>query len=188
MLKTLIINVTLLLLTLNSLPSFSAGKVTTFHRLIIQNQNEEIMVVKIKNRNFWVTPGWYQDNSTKFNEGMKANAAEYGLSISPVELRGLFTLRDEKDDSVSTRNIFVAHTQGKHSKMPSYIDEIRWLSIKEAIALMTFPQISFALENIFENPNQVIGASLQLKKIEGVETLTIQEPVTTLFRSANNEG
>jgi hypothetical protein len=168
---------------LSSISSFAAGKVTTFHRLIIQNQNDQVMVVKIKDRDFWVTPGCYQNNSTKLNEGMNANAAEYGLTISPVELRALFTLRDEKDDSVSTRNIFVAYTEGNHSKMPSYIDEIRWLSVEESIKLMTFPQISFALEQIFENPDQIMGGSLQLKKVNGIETLTIQEPIRALFNA-----
>ena len=133
---------------------------TVFHRLLVFNENQELMVVKIKNTDFWVTPGLYQNQSQWVKEGLDSLAATYGISITPIVLKGLFMLKSAKDQSLSLRNVFTTNKMGESVKKPDNIDEIRWLSVVEATKLISFPHINRMIVQITEHPEGVWGGSL----------------------------
>ncbi len=83
----------LLVITFLILPLFAQenGEVPEFHRLLIFNSENQLMVVKIKNTNFWVTPGLYSKDKKLTNENLYKLATEYGLKVTKPSLKGIFT-------------------------------------------------------------------------------------------------
>ena len=59
-----------------------------FHRLLLLNDKQELLVVKIKNTDFWVTPGLYATSDEPTEQKLHEQAAEYGLSLSELDLKG----------------------------------------------------------------------------------------------------
>ena len=115
----------LLICTLSALPLFAQDQeeITTFHRLLIFNGDEEMMVVKIKDTDIWVTPGHYQIPEQSPRAGMDSIAATYGMTIESVALRGQFMLTKKGSSSTRLRNIYVARDGGRESQLPDVIDE-----------------------------------------------------------------
>ena len=62
--------------------------------ILIEKEDEEILfsngAVKIKNTDFWVTPGIYSETNQYTNQSLINLAEEYNLEISTPELRGVF--------------------------------------------------------------------------------------------------
>jgi len=163
------------LLTLVSLSANAADKISTFHRLLVFNDNNELLLVKIKGPDVWVTPGWYQDGKTMLHEGLSKTAADYGLTITDTKLRGVFTLTNQRDNSLSLRNFFTMKSTDIVTKMPKYIEEVKWLTVDEAKKLMTFPHINLLIDEVINHPNQIRSGGIYRYKEDGVEKLELLE-------------
>jgi len=180
--KTLInITIALILLT-SSLQTLAYADVSTFQRLLIVNQANELMVVKIKGKDFWVTPGFYQTKDQMLKAAITTQAKSYGLSLSEPELRGSFTLINRDRDTVSSRNFYLLKAKTKENKMPEYIEEVLWLPIGQATKIMTFPHINFLTQAIFDQPDTVLGGSVERYSSEGKQKITILEETYPLFK------
>lgn len=140
------------------------GKVSTFHRLVVFNASGELLVVRIKDTEFWVTPGFYQDEHTLIREGLKDLAETYGLTLSPISLRGVFTLKNPARETLSTRMVYGAQLKGGSLVKPDTIDEVRWLPVEKATKLITFPHINAMIQQIARYPDTVWGGSLERSK------------------------
>ena len=57
------------------------------------------MIVKIKNSDIWVTPGFYQDSVQFIKEGLIDIALTYGITVSPPQLKGIFSMRHDNEES-----------------------------------------------------------------------------------------
>ena len=79
--------------------------------------------------------------------------------ISAPLLRGVFTLRTDQNNEVSTRLVYSAKIESGKIKAPEIIEEIRWLNTGKAMELITFPHISAQLEQITKFPSTVWGGS-----------------------------
>lgn len=170
-------------------PLFSQGikDATIFHRLLIFNSKQELMVVKVKNSEFWVTPGIYQNNHQLIREGLDSLASTYGITITRPTLRGIFTLKSELDSSISIRNIFVSQMNGGIIKNPEIIEEVRWLPVNKAMEIITFPHINLIINQVTQYPNDVWGGSLSMYK-EGKEYKSrILEKFYPLYTTVNNK-
>lgn len=163
------------LLTLVSLSASAADKISTFHRLLVFNDNNELLLVKIKGPGFWVTPGWYQDGKTMLHEGLSKAADDYGLTITDTKLRGVFTLTNQRDNSLSIRNFFTMKSTDKVTRMPKYIEEIKWLTVNEAKKFMNFPHINLLIDEVMNHPNHVRSGGVYRFKEDGEEKLKIVE-------------
>jgi hypothetical protein len=137
-----------------------------FHRLLILNEQNEIMLVKIKNSERWVTPGWYQDNKTTIQTGLNEVAASYGISITPPVLRGVFTVSGPQEQAMSTRLIYVTQFKSGTVILPETIQEVRWLKPQQAESVLTFPHISSQIKQIMQYPNTLWGGA-QAMVLEG---------------------
>lgn len=168
----------LLLFTLTwttSLYAQEAPKISTFHRLLIVNDNNEVMAVKIKNSERWVTPGWYQDDHSSIKTGLETLAGTYGLSITTPILRGVFTLKGPKENELSTRLIYVVKIKGGKLKSPDSIGEIRWLNLQQVSDIITFPHISTQIRQIMLYPGQVWGGTQIMTQESGIYGVKIVE-------------
>lgn len=140
----------------------SENDISTFHRLLILNSNNELMVVKIQDANFWVTPGFYQNSNQTIKQGLDSIASTYGLKTESPQLKGIFLLQREVNgmESTSVRNIYIMKVKERQLKKPTGISEIKWLSPTKAIEIISFPHINAMIEQIVKYPNQVWGGTL----------------------------
>lgn len=165
----------LILLFSQSIVAQETEKPSTFHRLLVFNNQNELLVVRVKNSNRWVTPGWYQDNSLTIKDGLDELARSYGIKVIAPTLRGVFTLRTEQNPQISTRLIYSTKIAGGKIKMPDMIDEIRWLSVSKAMEIMTFPHINAQLEQLTKFPDNIWGGSQLMYQENGVYKVKIIE-------------
>ncbi len=160
-----------------------ATKPSTFHRLLVFNSQSELMVVKVKNSDRWVTPGWYQDGKLSIRQGLDALAGTYGVTIENPVLRGVFTLQDGQGE-LSTRLIYNTKITGGTLKSPEIIDEIRWLPVPEAIDVITFPHITAQIAQIVRRPDTVWGGFQRMRQDGDKQAVEIIEPFYPLATSA----
>lgn len=158
----------LMVLCAQSTVAQETAKPSTFHRLLVFNDNNEMMVVKVKNSNRWVTPGWYQDNRLTIKDGLNALAGSYGLTINTPTLRGVFTLKTAQNNEISTRLVYSTKIAGGQIKAPEMIEEIRWLSADQAMKLITFPHINAQIEQLTKFPGTIWGGSQLMYQEDGV--------------------
>lgn len=162
--------VLLLLIVLFSQSIFAqeTSKPSSFHRLLIFNEMNELMVVRVKNSNRWVTPGWYQDNRLTIKDGLDELAGSYGLKIIAPTLRGVFTLKSDQNNEISTRLVYSTKVESGEIKAPEITEEIGWLSTTEAMKLITFPHINAQIDQLTKFPNMIWGGSQLMYQEDGV--------------------
>lgn len=133
-----------------------------FHRLLLVNAQNELMVVKIENTDFWVTPGLYQSKEQTIKIGLDSVASTYGLKLTEIHLKGTFMIKRELNgaSSASLRNVYTAKVQKGMAKRPEGISEIKWLSVEDAMKTITFPHINLMIKQIMSNPNDIWGGTL----------------------------
>lgn len=153
-------------LFLNAVFGQTEPEIKIFHRLVIVDADNKIMVVKVENANVWVTPVFYQTPDGTIQIGLKNLATSYGIDIEEPKLKGVFLLKREIDGAYSTslRNVYTARNKAGIVKRPHGIDEIKWVPMDEATELITFPHISLMLKGIMDNPNVVLGGTLRQYK------------------------
>ncbi|WP_452227337.1 hypothetical protein [Lacinutrix cladophorae] len=131
------------------------SKVTTFHRMLILNKENKLLVVKIKNKDIWVTPGLYQNSKQTINQGIDSIASTYGIKVFDIKLRGMYGLKTRSKNHYSTRNIFVMKTDAIDVLLPEIIEEVLWLDINEAVKRISFSHISDFINDVFMFPNAI---------------------------------
>jgi len=151
-----------------------------FHRLLIFNENNELMVVKIKNTDYWVTQGLYSKNKKNINKELHDQAAEYGLRITTPDLRGTFTLKNR--DKYLTRHFYKVKVIDGTLKSPDNIEEIMWLPIDKAMERITFPHINVILGQIMKHPETVWSGTVERYKKNG----QLKSKVIKDFTQLNN--
>lgn len=157
----------LILLFNQSILAQQTSTPSTFHRLLVFNENNELLVVKVKNSTRWVTPGWYQDNRLTIKDGLDELAASYGLTITTPTLRGVFTLRTAQNNEISTRLLYSAKIASGTIKLPEIIEEVRWLATNKAMELITFPHINAQLDQLSKFPHTIWGGSQLMYQEDG---------------------
>ena len=172
--------VILVLSLLFSYPAFSQVKedISIFHRLLIVNSENEVMVAKIENTDIWVTPGFYHNTKQAIKTSLDSIAATYSEEANSPQLKGVFTLKRDLDDKVSTslRNVYLIRVNTLKKTLPSGIGEVKWLPLEEALQLITFPHISAMIEQIMNNPKQIWGGTLlQFKEDDNWSMKLIEE-------------
>jgi len=136
--------------------------ISVFHRLLILNSNNELLVVKIENTDFWVTPGINQNSEQTIKQGLNSISETYGIKTESPELKGVFLLKRDINDVMTTslRNVYTAKLANGKLKKPTGIEEAKWVSVQDALKIITFPHINAMIEKITNNPNQVWGGTL----------------------------
>lgn len=173
------ISLIFMLLVSSLLAAQTAPRPSIFHRLLIFNEKNELLIIKIKSARRWVTPGWYQDDRQTVREGLDGEAASYGVRITPPELHGVFTLKRPEHET-SIRLIYTASLKGGTFKAPDSVEEVKWLPVPKALETLSFPHISAQIDHITKQPGTVWGGA-QLMTLEngvyGQKTLEAFYPI-----------
>ena len=188
-------NILILLFLVTCQSSFAQkhGKVSTFHRLIINNSENEIMMVKIKNKDVWVTPGFYQDSVQFIKEGLHEIASTYGMKISNPTLKGMFSMRREIGETkeMLIRNIYSCNYLSGNVHFPENqtfeIGEIKWLPLEEALSLISFESIKMFIKQTYNYPNVVWGGSISAIKEDNKWRYEIIEDFYPLYSPDKTE-
>lgn len=151
------------------------NKMTTFQRMLILNDEEKMMVVKIKDKDFWVTPGLYQNTKQTIKEGIDSIAETYGLQVFDIAFRAMYGLSTPTKNAYSTRNMFVMKVKTNHTKIPAILDKVEWLTIDEAMQRINIPHINFFIKDIFDNQNSIRFGTVEKQMIDGKLTPIIVE-------------
>lgn len=159
------------------------SEVTTFHRMLILNKENKLLVVKIKNKDIWVTPGLYQNSKQTIKQGIDSIASTYGIKVFDVSLRGMYGLKTPSKNYYSTRNIFVMKTDSKDLLLPEIIGEVLWLDIDEAVKRISFPHINDFIKDVFMFPNAIRLGTIERVKSNGKLISNISEQ---FYSSKNN--
>ena len=144
-----------------------ADKISEFHRLLIFNSQNKLMVVKIKNTDYWVTPGIYSKTKVGINGDLHKLAAEYGLTVSQPDLRGIFTLKNKQTSIELKRHFFNVNVIDGEVNTPDNIEEIKWLSIDDAVKTITFPHINLLIKQVMTYPENIWGGTVLRYKDQG---------------------
>ena len=161
--------------------------ISIFHRLVIYNSDKEIMLVKIKDTDVWVTPGFYQDSIQFINEGLHDIASTYGIKISNPELKGTFSMRRENggNKEMLIRNIYSCNYLSGKVHFPENqsfkIGEIKWLPMKEALSLIPFESVRMFMKQTDDYPNFVWGGSINAIRVDNKWEYQIMEEFYPLF-------
>ena len=150
-----------------SVYSQESSKPDDFHRLLITNNENELMVVKIKGTDFWVTPGLYSQTNELIYENLYDLARVYNLTITKPDLRGVFVLKNKQTKAVLHRYFYHAIAAGGEIKTPGNIEEIKWLAIDEAMQVITFPHINILLKQITDRPETIWTGTILRYKEQG---------------------
>ena len=151
------------------------SKITTFHRMLILNKENKLLVVKFNNRELWVTPGLYQNGKQTIKQGIDSIAATYGMRIYDMQLRGVYGLKNTSQKYYSTRNMFIMKTDTKHVKLPKIIGKVKWLSLNEANKLISFPYINDFIKDVFMHPKNVRSGAIERFISKGKQASRILE-------------
>lgn len=137
----------------------SDNPTSTFHRLLVFNKDNKLLLVRFEGKDWWVTPGWYQNDSQSVTDGLHSLANDHGIKIDNIELRGLFSLMDGEEKVLSTRLIYVAQHGGGNIIPPKGIGEVKWVELDKAIETITFPHIRDQIRHISQHPETVWGGT-----------------------------
>lgn len=163
--------------------SHGSAEHNDFHRLLIFNEKNQLLVVKIKNTDFWVTPGLYAANNDSINNRLHHLAAEYGMTLTQPQLRGQFILKNKKTDESLIRYFYTAHINKYQPKIPGVIDLIKWLPVTEAMDLITFPHIKLLSKQVIDHPDSLwSGTVLRFKENSDYKA----EMVKPFYKLAHN--
>lgn len=156
------------------------SKITTFHRMLIFNKENKLLVVKIKNKDFWVTPGLYQNSKQTIKQGIESIASTYGIKVSNIELRGIYGLITPLQNYYSTRNIFVMKTNATDVLLPKVVDEILWLDVNEAVKQINISHINDFIRDVYLFPNDIRSGAVERLERNGKLVSEISEKFYSL--------
>ena len=181
--KFILIASVLFVFFVQALSAQTSANVSIFNRLLIFNDKNEVLVVRVKDSKVWLTPGFYQDDKTLLKEGLNNSAAAFGLKISEPRLQGVFVLKRIESKNLSYRNMFVVKTKDAVSKKPDVVDKIKWVKIGKTNKITTFPHIDKIIRQVTFYPDTIWGGSLSSYREDGKPQAKILEDFYPLFSS-----
>lgn len=153
----------------------------TVQRLIIINDNNEILMAKVEH--IWVTPSLVYSKRQFLKEGLDSLSNAYGVQIKNLELRGKFSYKYEYHPYATSRDYFVARYVSGELKVPKGMDEVRWISIPEAIEKNSVTSIKEITKQIIEFPDVIWGGSFMVSRVEKEHPTKMVEGFYPLFKS-----
>jgi len=170
-----------LILVVQSLSAQTSSNVSIFNRLLIFNDKNELLVVRVKDSKEWLTPGFYQDDQKLLKEGLNQSAAAFGLTISEPVLQGVFVLKRRDEKNLSYRNLFTAKTKDSVTKPPGVVDKIKWVKVGKANQLTSFPYMDSLIRQVTLYPDTIWGGSIASFTKDGKSSVEILEDFYPLF-------
>ncbi len=157
----------------------------TILRLLLMNQQEEILLVKYKTG--WLTPSLRYNENQSIKGALDSLAKEFGYEITTPQLRAMVTFQFDFKPVVSIRTHYAAHISKGSLKSPKDVAEVKWVSRKEAEQLMSLPEtlavdaIRITTMQILNHPESIWGGSFLVP--ETGTACKVLEPFYAIGRS-----
>jgi len=133
------------------------------HRLIILNKQGEMLMCR--EQHVWAPPSFIYKERQYIKEGLDSLAQAYGLQIATAKLRGQFSYKYDYHPYATLRHYYVANYESGSLKLPSNMDEAKWMPISEAIEANTVTSIKEITQQIVRNPETVWGGSFLVSHV-----------------------
>ena len=157
-----------LLLGLKSIAQETGNDSYTIQRLIIFNENGEILLQK--HENGWMTPALRHNTEVTTNKALLNLATEFGLKVSTPQLQGIFMYFHSDHKKPSFRQHYSSKLIAGKIKVPKDILNVKWFSPNEAVEKMLSPEakivksVGESTKQIFDYSNIIWGGSYMLIK------------------------
>ncbi|MFT4537213.1 MAG: hypothetical protein ACI9P5_004594 [Saprospiraceae bacterium] len=171
------------LIAAQSCASQTSNSLSVFHRLLIYNSDNEVLIVKFKDTDIWVTPGFYQDSLLFIKEGLHRSGSGYELMITDPELKGVFSMRKEYAErtAMSICNIYRCNLISSTLKVPVSLGDAQWIPVAEALETVTYKSINHFLKQTNDYPHVVWGGSVNIIRKGAKSEFEIMEKFYPLF-------
>jgi len=137
---------------------------TTLRILILNDENQVLMC---NDQGYWGMP-WVNLTKRQFlNEAVDSMAAEYGIEISNLELRGQFCFKYDYKPNVTFRNYYVAQYKSGNIKIPgntieTEFEEVEWVDITNSYDRIQNTGIQKITQQILETSQVIWGGSFMV--------------------------
>ena len=139
----------------------------TIIRLTVVKDGDKILMRKTPYG--WMTPAVYFKEQQSIQEVIDEMAGSYGVQISGIGLRGLFTYTYDFKPTADIRQLYVANYVRGTLVSPSKNEEVYWMAIEEALGKLgaTVPALKEMTKQILDKPDKVWGGAFNLFKVNG---------------------
>ena len=146
----------------------------TIQRLIIFNQQQEILLEK--GRNGWMTPALRSNKKQTLKQGLDSLAKAIGIVVEIKRLAGIFTYKWTDLDDVSYRTHYTAkHISGNTVQAASSDQKYQWFPIKEALNSISFDALKAETRQIITYPKTLWGGAFLCTANDGKFSCVIEE-------------
>jgi len=133
------------------------------HRLIILNDNNEMLLVK--EQQVWATPSYVYKERQFLKESLDSLAHAYGLKISNLKLHGQFSYKYDYHPYSTLRHYYVAQYVSGQIKTPVGMDQVKWMPVPQAIEMNTVNSIREITQQIIQFPDTIWGGSFLVSHV-----------------------
>ncbi len=131
----------------------------TFFKLIVFNNDNKIMLVKWGGS--WEIPGTRYNIPSPIASFVDTLALEHGINVDHKKLNGLFTFKYENRPALTIMQYYTAQFKSGKLKVPESCEDIGWFTVKEALAIIPYPEMRRIVEKITGNPKTLWGAAIK---------------------------
>jgi len=151
----------------------------TIQRLLIFNQNREVLLEK--NDFGWMTPALRHNSKTTIKNGLMNLAAEFGVKVSSPKIAGIFMFISDYKPISQFRQHFSCNIIDGKLNVPENKKDAQWFSISKAIEMMSLPDTKAPLvirdmtKQLLYYPEIIWGGTFLLSKKNGIITYKTTE-------------
>jgi hypothetical protein len=131
----------------------------TFFKLIVSNADNKIMLVKWGGS--WEIPGTRYNMPSSIAAFVDTLALEHGITVHQKKLSGLFTFKYDNRPALTIMQYYTAQYNSGKLKVPESCEDIGWFTVKEAMAIIPYPEMKRIVEKITGNPKKLWGAAVK---------------------------
>jgi len=170
--KRILLPIFTFLLSLNSYSQETGNDSYTIQRLIIYNQNNEILLEQ--NEFGWMTPALRHNSKETIKDGLMKLGSEFGLDISSPKIAGIFMFTSDYKPISQFRQHFSSQMLDGEIRVPEDKINAKWFTISKAIEMMSLPETKAPLvirdmtKQLLYYPEIIWGGTFLLSKIDGV--------------------
>ena len=169
----------LILFALSSSAQETGNDSYTIQRLLIYNQQGEILLEK--NDFGWMTPALRHNSKVSIKDGLIDLAADFGLYISSPKIAGIFMFISDYKPISQFRQHYSARLVDGKLNVPENKKDAKWFPISKAIEMMSLPETKAPLvirdmtKQLVYYPEIIWGGTFSLSKKNDIISYTILE-------------
>lgn len=134
---------------------------TTFPKMIVKNEKNEILLVYDDSRKAYEVPGTKYQGPISFKAYIETVAAEIGVQYSAFTLGGIFVYKYPNRYRTVVRPYFVVDFSGYRNDKTFDQQHYKWFSIQDAVNEIPYPASAKIVEKVMKQSKTVWGATFE---------------------------